>query len=143
MKLLRLGQMEYTVLAVYDDDGVCPVMESLENLATNNQAAGRMLQKLMDYIPEAGPNFRNSEKVKRLKDAGGIAEFREQPKRGPKVRVLFFLDGQKVVICTNAFEKRDKTPQSEIDTAKDAKERYFQAKERGQLEIEILENGDE
>jgi hypothetical protein len=139
MKLLKLGQLRYAVYAVYDENGGCPVLDSLKALGTN--ASLRMLHKLREYIPEAGPNFRNPEKVKRLK--GPIAEFREQPGRGPKVRTLFFLDGQKVIVCTNAFEKRDTTPQAEIHAALEARKRYFTDKERGSLKIVCLENDDE
>ena len=143
MKILKLGHKIFTVYAVYDANGACPVLESLEALARNNHAAERMLHKLMQYIPEAGLNTRNREKVKKLKGVADIFEFREQPRHGPKIRVLAFKDGNQIIVCTNAFEKRSETPQADIDIAQQYKERYFTAKSRRSLEIVELENDDE
>jgi len=144
MKLLRLGKAEYTVYAVYDaNDDECPVLESLHILSRGNRAAVRMLQKLRMSMPESGPNYHNPEKVKKLTGVTDIFELREQPGRGPKIRVFFFKDGKKVIICTNAFEKRNKTPEAVVDAAVKAKERYFKAKNLNQLYVEILENDNE
>jgi phage-related protein len=143
MKILKLGHKTYTVYAVYDENDGCPVLESLQLLGKSNRAAKRMLHKLLEYIPEAGANLQNTEKVKKLKGVADLFEFREQPSHGPKVRVLAFMDGNRIIVCTNAFEKRSETPRAEIDIAQSHKERYFNAKKRGSLEIVELENDDE
>jgi hypothetical protein len=143
MKLLKLAELGFTVLAVYDEnDDECRVLASLRSISAHNQAATRMLHKLMNHIPEAGPNYRNPEKVKKLKGAPGIWEFREQPKKGPKVRTLFFKDGNQMIICTNAFEKRGEARTADVDLAIREKDRYFEDKRRSRIEIEILENDD-
>lgn len=71
-------------------------------------------------------------KSKQLPD--GILEFRTGPKKGPKLRVFYFYDAGKMVICTHSVWKREAVPE-EIDRAVARKNRYLLAKERGQLEI--------
>lgn len=48
------------------------------------------------------------------------------------VRILYFFDRNKIIIATNGFvKKQQKTPRSEIDTAKLRRTDYFRRKEAG------------
>ena len=140
MKLLVIGNLRWSVLAVYDDRDDCSVMDGLIDYGKSNSCAKRVLNDLRENIPENGPIYSNQDKVKKLKGDNEIYEFRWQPKHGPKPRVLFFKDGDKVVICTHAFLKGKKeTPKGLIDEAEDIREEYMDDKDNGELYYETIE----
>lgn len=62
-----------------------------------------------------------------------------------QIRVLWFEDEGKVIVCTHAFLKKSpKTPKTEIEKARSIKTRYQNAKAQGRLKIEREEEeGDE
>lgn len=103
-------------------------------------AAKRMLAMLREHIPEHGPDFKNREKVKQLDD--GIYELREQPKKGPKPRVFFFKDGDRVIVTTEATAKKDDDVSGFIEKAKQRRAAYMSAKALGQTEVKPWAAGD-
>ena len=85
------------------------------------------LVRIMDHTAEAGPP-RDEEKSKLLRE--GIFEFRT--KGG--LRLLWFYDEGRVVICVNGYIKQgQKIPNTEIDAAIQWKNKYFTAKRSGTL----------
>ena len=85
------------------------------------------LVRILDYVVEAGPP-KDAEKSKPLRE--GIFEFRT--KGG--LRLLWFYDEGRVVICVNGYIKQgQKTPSQQIDEAIQWKNRYFEAKQTGKL----------
>ena len=64
------------------------------------------------------------------KDLGdGIFEFRRRPSSGAHLRVLWFYDRGRIVVCTHAFVKAGKkTPPREIEKAQRIRERYLREK---------------
>ena len=51
------------------------------------------------------------------------------------VRILYFFDKGRIIIATNGFvKKKQKTPRSEIDLAKDRRTDYHRRKEAGTYE---------
>jgi phage-related protein len=83
--------------------------------------------RILDYVIEAGP-LKDAEKSKQLRE--GIFEFRT--KGG--LRLLWFYDEGRVVICVNGYIKQgQKTPRQQIDEAIQWKSRYFEAKQTGKL----------
>lgn len=83
--------------------------------------------RILDYVIEAGPP-KDAEKSKQLRE--GIFEFRT--KGG--LRLLWFYDEGRVVICVNGYIKQgQKTPRQQIDEAIQWKSRYFEAKQTGKL----------
>jgi phage-related protein len=131
VKLLRLARERWEVLAVVDHRGHCQVLELLEALAPNYEAAKRgMLYLLCDLLPRSGPPTYNSQISKPL--GGGIFELRRQPK-GRKLRVVFFYDSGFRIVCTSAFTKAETTPQREIESARFLARLYREAKFRNEL----------
>lgn len=54
---------------------------------------------------------------------------------GNIVRVLYFFDGNKIIIATNGFvKKQQQTPKQEINLAKRRREDYFRRKDAGLYE---------
>ena len=85
------------------------------------------LVRILDYFVESGAP-KSAEKSKQLRE--GIFEFRT--KGG--LRLLWFYDEGRVVICVNGYIKQgQKIPPNEINEAIEWKNRYFQAKETGRL----------
>jgi len=85
------------------------------------------LVRILDYVVEAGPP-KDAEKSKQLRE--GIFEFRT--KGG--LRLLWFYDECRVVICTNGYVKQSqKTPPQQLNEAIQWKNRYFEAKQTGKL----------
>jgi hypothetical protein len=51
-----------------------------------------------------------------------------------KARVLFFFDGNKLIVCTHGFlKKSNKTPQREIDLAARRRDEYLRLKASGHV----------
>lgn len=127
MRLLRLRRAEWDVLAVQSDDGkVCETLDFLLGKREGQQAVRNGLYSfLRETVPYYGPQDDNPELCFRLHPyEDGVWEFRKQPRRGPKVRVLFFRDGKRIV-CVNGFLKTSITPPRKVEEAAEARRRYF------------------
>ena len=134
MKLVRLGQGKWTVLAVMTDRGECPV---LELLAVSGDPGERLLADLRENIPQRGPPLNNPEASKALGDK--IFELREPVKKGGTLRVLYFYDEGYLVVSVNGeLKKRDKTSNELIDAATSVRTAYMEAKRTKRLVIEDL-----
>src|SRR5438128_11587948 len=83
--------------------------------------------RILDYVIEAGLP-KDAEKSKQLRE--GIFEFRT--KGG--LRLLWFYDEGRVVICVNGYIKQgQKTPPQEINDAIQWRNKYLEAKQAGKL----------
>ena len=134
MRLVRIGWGVWEVLGVLDSRGRCQVLDFLDQLGPNYGAARRaMLVFLKSRLPEDGPPVGNVQLCKPLGD--GLFELRRQPK-GEKLRVVFFYDERRRIVCTNAFCKAETTPRTELALARALKKRYLIAKLARKLSIE-------
>ena len=117
MKLREVRKAQWTVLAVCSERGDCELLEFFAELMRTPTQPLPMLH-LLERISVDGPR-QLSDLVSHQID-GPIWEFI----RGD-LRVLWFYDAEKVVICSHGFvKKRQKTPKSEIEKAKAAHARY-------------------
>src|SRR5436305_965275 len=141
MKLLRLRRAAWDVLALLTDDGeTCELLDFLLGKREGQQAVRRGLYSfLKETVPHYGPQEDNVELCCRMRPyEDGIFEFRKQPRRGPKARVLFFMDDKRI-ICVNGFLKADMTPPQKLKEAAEARRRYFIDKRRARVKITTLE----
>lgn len=141
MILMRLARDRWDVLATLSEDSeLCPVLEFLLEKRHGQQATRRgMYSFLRETVPVHGPQEDNPEICLRMRPYGdGLWEFRKQPQKGQKVRVLFFRDGSRI-ICVNGFLKTDVTPQRKLDEAFAVRQRYFVDKSLGDLTIVHLD----
>jgi len=93
----------------------------------------RMLALLRQQIPSSGPP--HNEEISKQLD-GDIYEFRRTPNRGPALRVLWFYDEGKVIVCTHGFWKTtQKTPSAEIQKAQQLRKDYLRAKRSNSIRI--------
>lgn len=129
MKLRSLAHDLWEIVAVCSERGVCPTTDFLEAQQGNIAKHALRAWALLRSVSRRGPRI-GGELSKELGD--GLLEFR------PGVlRILWFYDAGRVVVCSHGFVKRSrKTPKGEIDRAREARRRYFEAKSRGALEIE-------
>jgi phage-related protein len=131
MRLIRLGHQQWTVLAVMDRGDGCAVLDLLMNSGAPGE---RLLADLKESVPERGPPMNNTEATKVLRDK--ILEFREPVKKGGTLRVLYFYDKGRVVVCVNGIlKKSDKTPDDLIDTAIRIRREYLAEVAAGLVEI--------
>lgn len=136
MRLVRLGRHQWDIVAICDDRGDCQVLDFLDGLDAGYAAAvNAMLVLLREYLPVHAPQGLREPWCKALGD--GLFEFRREPK-GKRVRVIWFYDTGRVVVCTNGFSKAEKTPPAEIERARRLRAMYAEEQQRGRLTIEQL-----
>lgn len=136
MKLLQLHKGKFRVLLVGNSDA-CQVLDFLDRY--DERQAIKMLS-LLEYVSVHGLPV-NENKAKHLK--GSVWEFKVGPKKGAKLRVAFFRDSNNTFICTEAFTKRSRTPQTIISKCEDAKTKYISDSKNGKIVIEKLPDEDE
>ncbi len=125
------------MLAVLNERGDCQVLDFLEENKRGYHAAVRSMGALLRrQVPDYGPPLRMP-LTRSLGD--GIFEFRKQPK-GHKLRVAFFYDENRIVVCTIAFAKAETSPPEVRKRSKEMRAEYLAAKAAGRLSIEETES---
>jgi phage-related protein len=139
MKLLRLGCHRWEVVAILaDDEKTCEALDFLLGKRLGQPASRRaMFSFLKEVVTRHGPPEANPETCLRLKPyERHLYEFRKQPQRGPKVRVVWFYDREeKRVVCVNGFLKTNETPERKLEEAEAARARYFADKAKDKLVV--------
>ena len=119
-RLIAVGTQE-------NDKVHLPYLEFQQEALFRAEREWTKLVRIMDHTADAGPP-KDEEKSKPLRE--GIFEFRT--KGG--LRLLWFYDEGRVVICVNGYIKQgQKIPNAEIDAAIQWKNKYFVAKRSGTL----------
>lgn len=130
MMKLRLVQRDiWTVLAICDDRGGCLVQEFIDRLETTSRSDYDQVMAQLRWAAANGPprNYKKSrplaDRIFELKTRGGI-------------RIPYFYDQDRLVICTEALRKPKKTEMRAVITrALAAREGYFEAKRRGAVDV--------
>ena len=129
MKLKRVHGGRWDVLAVCGPRGDCPLLELLAGLEAQLVTDGRAMLRLLSFVAEQGPP-RNVDISHKL--SGDIWEL-----IAGRLRVLWFYDEGRLVVCSHAFVKRTrKTPAGEIARAQASYEAYRAAKAAKSLKLE-------
>lgn len=131
MRLVRRGRAVWEVLAIEDRRGQS-VWTWLQTEADSGNNHARGMNDLIRHVLSNGPPS-SPYMCKSLGD--GIYEFLRGPKKGPKLRVLWFYDKGRVIICTHAFWKDQRTVPDEITRAVKLKSSYLAAKKAGDISI--------
>jgi len=117
----------------------CPLVGFLLDAGKYKNEKLKMLS-LLDHVSTNGPR-RRDDFSKHL--SGHIFEFKRGPKNGAKIRILYFYDENKIIICTHVFMKREETPQKKIKEAEKIRSKYIEAKKNGNINILEMEGDDE
>jgi len=132
MLLHELGRDVWRVLAIARSETECELLEVLAE-PDPNDLGERMSFLVRRVLPSTGPS-RNEDISKQLD--GDIYEFRKTPRRGPALRVLWFYDEGRVVVCTHGYWKTtQRTPPAEMDKARRLRSDYLIAKRANALRI--------
>ena len=128
MNLLIISKSVYTVYAVAKSREHCELLEFLEGLGQTLQKDSDRMLAFLSRVAEGGPP-RNTEISHQIK--GKLFEFIQG-----RLRVLWFYDEGKLIICTSGFVKKGrKTPRGEIDHAIQVMDDYFEDKKRAHIQI--------
>lgn len=129
MRLKWVRQDAWQILAVCSERGDCHLLDFFSELEAGAEKDGRRMLRLLDRIASQGPP-RNTEISHQLdRDIWELIQGR--------IRVLWFYDEGKVVICSHGFIKKSrKAPQRAIQRARRDRQAYFRSKEQQSLQIE-------
>jgi hypothetical protein len=129
MKLRFVEQGIWRILAICGDRGGCQVQEFIDRLATDSASDYDQVMAQLLWAAVNGPP-RGDRKSRPLADK--IFEFKTR--RG--ICLPSFYDQDRLVICTEAVRKPKKTELRIVITrALAARERYFEAKRRGAVDM--------
>ena len=152
MRLLKVSRVRgrCDVVAVMTPAGKCQVIEFLrdavsryrppaddekEDRTSYESNCQQLFALLRDEIPNNGP----PKKMPDAKPLGdGLWEFRKNP-RGKKLRLTWFEDGARFVVCVLAFTKRstrETSPRDALSRSRLIKKQYFEDKKRGSNTVE-------
>lgn len=110
------------------------MLESVEALENSGDANARKMMGLLENtVPVNGPPIRNPNKCKSL--GSDVHEFKCGSRRGTKFRVLFFYDRDKLIICSEAFTKAERTPRQPIGRTVELMSSYADASRSGEIKI--------
>ena len=119
----------YRVLAICTERGECELLSFLGEMVGSIKKDAIRMANLLERTAKEGPSKR-TEISHQLKDE--IFEFIQG-----RLRVLWFYDEGRVVVCTHGFIKKSKkTPRGEIQQAKEIHRRYFEDKAKGKNTFE-------
>lgn len=108
-----------------EEDGTKPVGKFIRSLDMKMKA--KVVANL--HLLEEYGNMSREPLSKELED--GIFELRTIENNNI-VRILYFFDNGRIIIATNGFvKKKQKTPRSEIELAKEKRRDYHRRKEAG------------
>jgi phage-related protein len=131
MRLVRVAKVVWDVVAITGEAGG-NVLSELEAIDPSYRRHVENMRVMIEqYVPRNGPP-RNKLKCSPLGD--DIFEFKAGPKKGKKLRVLWFYDAGDPIIryrilCTHLFLKQTRTtPPDEKDRAVEKRKEYIQAK---------------
>ena len=129
MKLHLMSHGLWTVLAVYADEERCDVLDLANGLRRDDPREFARLMRAFDRLSASGQprNVRRSRPL-----AHGIFELKTQG----GVRVLYFFDEGRVVVCSEAMPKpKQRGLALAIERAASSRWRYLNDKRRGALRI--------
>lgn len=119
----------YKIYAVEDSPGKCHLLDFLANIPSNQKSSRNQLLIIFKQAAQNGPQKLSQERCHEADGQNKIFEFIAN-----NLRVLWFYDDGKLVICTHVFVKKSpSTPQAEKKRAIALKKLYFENKKQNKL----------
>ena len=127
MVLFEILSSKFSVCAAGESQNDCDLKSFLSGLASNLEKEGRRMLGLLKRVAQRGPDL-NPEVCHQIE--GKLYQFAQG-----RIRILWFYDEGKIIICTHGFVKKTrKTPDNEKEHAKLIMKKYFEEKQSGPLE---------
>ncbi len=127
MVLFEIRTSKFSVCALGESQTDCELSSFFSSLDPNQKQDERRMLRLLKRVADRGADDLNTEICHQIE--GKLYQFRQG-----QLRVLWFYDQNRIVICTHGFFKKTrKTPEPEKHHAKEMMQRYFQEKERAPL----------
>ena len=128
MRLLVIKRLQWAVLGTLDERGTCAVAQFLRETAAGGGVEASQVQALIVLVAQSGPP-RNERRSRHLD--GPIYELKTRS----GIRIPYFYDEGRVVICTEALQKpKPAELRRVIERAKALHADYMRAKQQGHLE---------
>ena len=126
MILFEILSFKFSVCALGESQIDCELRSFFSGLESNLKKDGRRMLGLLKRVAQRGPDL-NPDICHQVEEK--IFQFSQG-----RIRVLWFYDQNKIILCTHGFVKKtQKTPQSEKDHAKSMMSRYFEEKRSAAL----------
>ena len=127
MILFEILSFKFSVCALGESQTDCELRSFFSGLESNLKKDGRRMLQLLNRVAQRGTEDLNLDICHKIEEK--IYQFRQG-----KIRVLWFYDENKIIICTNGFVKqKQRTPKNEKDRAKSMMKRYLDEKRSGPL----------
>ncbi len=133
MQVVELGKGKWTVCAICDANGDCPILEAIAEW--DAALADAVLNDLQEYIPDSESKEWFQGFSKQLRGYGKLNEFRWLKGKGGTPRIYWFFDAGRLVICARAELKKGKNDPEIMKAAEKARAAYFAAKEAGDITV--------
>jgi len=111
-------------ICAYEKGTSCETLEFLKDLENNQPADHKRILAIIKKTADSGPP-RNIEQCNSL--SGEHADDLYEFKTPGGVRLLWFYDKGRLIICSHGFLKKgQKTPRAQIDRAQSTRKQYFE-----------------
>lgn len=123
MRIVELGRQDWQTVAVCEEDGVSPLLRSLDEGTGGDEVCLKAFAHLEETWPKRGPPYRNKEQCRQIKGTSDLWEMKVRGKGGASLRLIWFRDRKRLVF-TNLFTKGKRIPPSAINLAHTLKAAY-------------------
>jgi len=128
MVLFEILSSKFSVCALGESQTDCELRSFFSGLESNLEKDGRRMLGLLKRVAQRGVDL-NTDICHQIE--GKIFQFRQG-----RIRVLWFYDQNRIILCTHGFVKATgKTPRGEKEHAKLFMNKYFEKKQSGPLKI--------
>lgn len=132
MHLKKIIGDKWQVYAGCESEEKCQILDFLNEIPSNMVKYKDRLLNIFEQASATGPRHFNNNISHQIDEKNSIWEF-----IAGRLRVLWFYDNGKLIVCSNIFVKSTKkTPKSEKMRAISFKKKYLQQKKDGNIHFE-------
>lgn len=127
----------WKVYAIASSEDDCELLKFLESLSGDQAKSGQRLVQLLELVSQRGPRELPDAISHQIDPTERIWQFTKGD-----LRLLWFYDDGRLVICSHAFVKKgQKTPIKQLERAIESRKRYIHAKSTDSIEVTDDDNG--
>ncbi len=131
MKLRRIAESAWRVVAIEEDDGTCQVLEVLGEGVERGDADARAMLARISRVAEQPVLTRNKQQCRPLKGSKNLYEL-----KAGALRVFWFYYGRMMIVCAEVHEKTKASElRRQIQRSEELRERLLAAGSPDEIEI--------